>query len=109
MVRLAIAYPNAPGKRFDYTYYVERHMAGAHQMLVPYGLTRIEVDRALPGADGSAPPFACIGYFYFDSADGLQRAMEAHGAMLGADVPNYTDIVPQLQMGEIVEVAPARA
>ena len=49
MVRLAIVYPGE-GKRFDVKYYIERHMAGARQMLAPYGLTRVEVDRPLaPG------------------------------------------------------------
>ena len=101
MVRLAIVYPDGEGKRFDLKYYIERHMAGARQMLAQYGLTRVEVDRPLaPG------PIACIGYFYFESLDGLQRGMDAHGGELIADVPNYTDITPQLYTGEVTDVAP---
>jgi uncharacterized protein (TIGR02118 family) len=100
MVRLAIVYPNGEGKRFDLKYDIERHMAGAHQMLGPYGLVRVEVDRPLdPG------PIACVGYFYFETLDGLHRAMEARGGELVADVPNYTDITPQLYAGEVTEVA----
>ena len=100
MVRLAIVYPNGDGKRFDLTYYCERHMAGAHRLLQSYGLVRVEVDRPLqPG------PIACIGYFYFESPDGLQRGMDACGPELIADVPNYTDIAPQLYTGEVTEIA----
>ena len=101
MVRLAIVYPNGEGKRFDVTYYIERHMAGAKQMLAPYGLTRVEVDRPL-----EAGAIACIGYFYFETLDGLRRGMDARGPELIADVPNYTDIAPQLYAGEITEVVP---
>ncbi len=109
MVRLAILYPNAPGARFDMKYYVERHMAGAHQMLAAYGLRRVEVDRAVGTVGGGPAPYACIGYFYFESADALQRGLEAHGATLAADVPNYTDIAPQLQIGEVMEIEPVSA
>ena len=98
MVRLAIVYPH--GTRFDMDYYINRHMAGAHQLLGPYGLVRVEVDRPLEQG-----PFVCIGYFYFETLDGLQRGMQARSAELIADVPNYTDVTPQLQIGEIVEVA----
>jgi uncharacterized protein (TIGR02118 family) len=101
MVRLAIVYPSAEGKRFDMNYYIERHMAGAHQLLREFGLVRVEVDR--PVAPG---PFACIGYFYFQSLDGLQRGLEARGGELIADVPNYTDITPQFNTGEVVDVVP---
>jgi uncharacterized protein (TIGR02118 family) len=99
MVRLAIVYPH--GNRFDMDYYINRHMAGAHQLLASYGLVRVEVDRPL-----DAGPYVCIGYFYFESLDGLHRGMEARGPELIADVPNYTDVTPQLQIGEVIEVAP---
>lgn len=99
MVRLAIVYPH--GNRFDMDYYINRHMAGAHQLLASYGLVKVEVDRPVDKA-----PYACIGYLYFDSLDGLQRGMAANSGQLIADVPNYTDVEPQLQIGEVVEVAP---
>jgi len=99
MVRLAIVYPH--GTRFDMDYYINRHMAGAHQLLAPYGLVGVEVDRPV-----ETGPYACIGYFYFTSLDGLQRGMQENGGGLIADVPNYTDVTPQLQIGEVLEVAP---
>ena len=53
-------------------------------------------------APGSPAPFVCIGHVYFNSLDEFQSAMKAHGRELFADVPNFTDIQPQIQISEIL-------
>ncbi len=104
MVRVSIAYPSQPGARFDLDYYVVTHMPLVKQLVGGMGLVRVEVDKAISGPMGSPAPFACVGYLYFDSLASVQRALETHAAAIQADIPNYTDIPPQIQISEIAAI-----
>ena len=73
------------------------------EMLARTGLRRLEVDKGVAGgAPGAPAPFACVGHLYFDSVADFQAAMKPHGKELFADVPNFTDITPQMQISEII-------
>lgn len=103
MVRISVLYPNEPGRKFDHDYYAEKHMPLVHRRLSPLGLLRYEVDKGLGGAASeSKPPFVGACYLYFNSVEEFRNAMGKHGAELMGDVPNYTDIQPQIQISEIV-------
>jgi uncharacterized protein (TIGR02118 family) len=103
MIRVSVMYPSGEGKKFDYDYYVKKHMALVTQRLGGAGLIRLEVDKGVGGgAPGAPAPFACIGHLYFNSVAEFQQAMKPHGKELMADVPNFTDITPQMQIGEII-------
>ncbi len=103
MIRISVLYPNEPGKKFDLTYYTQKHMKMVAERLKSFGLVRTEVDRGLAGgAPGAPAPYVCIGHVYFDSLDGFQKGMGVHGKEIMGDVPNYTTIGPQLQISEIV-------
>ena len=103
MVRVSVFYPNESGKKFDLDYYKKRHMGLVEERLRSFGLVRTEVDKGLAGgAPGSPAPYVCIGHVYFSSLEGFQNGMGAHGKEIMGDVPNYTDIAPQIQISEIV-------
>ncbi len=103
MIRISVLYPNESGKKFDLDYYSHRHMKLVAERLKSFGLIRTEVDRGLAGgAPKSAAPYVCIGHVYFDSVDGFQKGMNTHGKEIMGDIPNYTDIAPQIQISEIV-------
>ena len=102
MIRVSVHYPAKPGARFDHTYYAQRHMALVRQRLGSLGLVRAEIDRAVSGSGPGAAPFACIGYLYFSTLEEFQKAMKLHGPELMGDVPNFTDIQPQVQVSEVV-------
>lgn len=98
MIRVSVLYPNEKGKRFDLDYYVHKHMALVHQRLDSAGMVKAEVDKA---ADPNAP-FIGIGHLYFKSMEDFQTGFFAHAADFTADIPNFTDITPQVQISEIV-------
>lgn len=103
MIRMSVMYPSGEGTRFDHDYYARKHAALVHERLGPLGLLRFEVDKGVAGgAPGSPAPFACMGHLYFNSLTELQTATKAHGRELMADVPNFTNIQPQVQISEIV-------
>jgi len=70
------------------------------------GAVEASVDQGLAGgAPGSAPPYLAVGYLLFDSLETVQKGMAAHGAELMADIPNYTNAAPVIQIGEVRTVA----
>ena len=99
MIRVSVMYPNEKGKRFDLDYYVHKHMALVHKHLDSAGLVKAEVDKA---ADPNAP-FIAAGILYFKSMEEFQTGFFTHAAEFTADMANFTDLVPQVQISEIVK------
>lgn len=103
MIRVSVMYARGEGKKFDHDYYVNKHMALVKSRLGGAGLRRLEVDKGVAGGTPGAPaPYVCMGHLYFDSVADFQTAMKPHGKELFADVPNFTDITPQVQISEII-------
>lgn len=103
MVRISVMYPTGDGKKFDHDYYVNKHMKLVRERWGGMGLQKIEVDRGVAGgAPGSKAPYVAVGHVYFGSIDQFQKAAAAHGKELFADVPNFTDIAPQMQVAEVI-------
>ncbi len=103
MIRISVLYANETGKKFDHDYYKNRHMRLVGERLKDAGLIRYEVDKGIAGgAPGSPAPFVGVCHLYFNSVSDFQKGMGAHGKELMADVPNYTNITPQIQISEVV-------
>ena len=99
MIRVSVMYPNEKGKRFDVNYFATKHIGLIHKKLDGAGLVRSEVDKA---ADPSSP-FIAIGHLYFKSMEEFQTGFFTHAAEMTADIPNFTDVTPQVQISEIVK------
>ena len=103
MIRVAVLYPNKPDAKFDHDYYATRHMKMVTEKLTPMGLIKGEIDKGIGGASaGSPPPYVATGYMLFNSIEDFQKALGAHNDEFMADVPNYTNIEPQIQISEVV-------
>ena len=103
MIRISVLYPNEAGKKFDAAYYLKTHVPMARTRLGGAGLVRAEIDKGVAGgAPGAPAPFVYVAHLYFNSLADFQKAMEAHGKEIMGDIPNYTNIQPQVQISEIV-------
>jgi uncharacterized protein (TIGR02118 family) len=103
MVRISVLYPNEPGKKFDHDYYVNTHMKLVRDRLAGFGVVRTEVDRGVAGgAPGTSAPYVAIGHVYVNTLEGFQKGMGQHGQEIMADIANYTNIQPQMQISEII-------
>ena len=103
MIRVSVLYANESGKKFDLDYYKNKHMTMVRDRLKSFGLVRYEVDKGLGGGAPDAPaPFMAAGHLYFNSLGDFQKGMAAHGPEFMKDIPNYTNISPQIQISEIV-------
>ena len=102
MIKVSVFYPNEAGKKFDLEYYLNQHKPMVMAKMGPLGLKGLTVDKGLAGgAPGSAAPFVCIGHMRFESMEAYKQSMKAHGKEVLADVLNFTDITPQIQISEI--------
>ena len=102
MIKVSLLYAAEDGKKFDMEYYINNHIPLVHQRLDPAGLIRSEVERGISSADPSAPaPFVAISVFYFNTADEVHEGFKTHGREIMGDLPNFTDISPQVQISEI--------
>ena len=102
MIKVSLLYAVEEGKKFDMDYYSNKHMPLVHQRLDPGGLIRSEIESGISSADPSAPaPFVAIGTLYFNTTDEVHEGFKTHGRELMGDLPNFTDIAPQVQISEI--------
>ena len=101
MIKVSVFYSNQPGKYFDINYYCTKHIPMVRQFCGPT-LLDVAVDHGVAGgAPGSPAPFLAMGHLYFETVDAFQSAFGPHTAQIVADVPNYTNIQPTIQMSEV--------
>ena len=103
MIRVTGLYRDMSNSKFDFDYYVNAHMPLVKKRLADFGMGNFEVERGIEAADGEAAPCICIVHIEFPTIDDFKRGFEKHGGELSADVPNYTNIVPEMQISEIVK------
>lgn len=102
MIKVTVMYPYAEGARFDHDYYRDRHMPMVKARLGD-ACAYYTVDKGMDGgAPGTSPAFVAMCAFICGSIEGFQAAMQTHGAEVRGDIANYTDIVPVIQISEVV-------
>ncbi len=103
MIRVAVLYPQQNDSHFDLAYYLNTHIPLVKERLNPTGLVRVEVDEGIgTSAPDQLAPYAAIGYLVFERIEDFQKGFSAHGAEFVADIPNYTNIQPQIQISRMV-------
>ncbi len=101
-IKVSVLYPSGEGKHFNMDYYTNKHVAMVVGLL---GDTVIgaSVEKGLGGAaPGDIAPFEAMGNLYFESMDSFQNSFGPNAAQIMADVPNFTNIEPQLQVSEVI-------
>lgn len=102
MIKVSVMYANTPGARFDFDYYVNKHipLVKARLGAACKGCT---VDRGMAGGEPGAPAtYIAIGHVFGDTIEALQAAYEPYAAEIMGDVPNFTDLTPMAQISEVL-------
>jgi uncharacterized protein (TIGR02118 family) len=101
MVTVSVLYPNSEGSTFDMDYYLTKHMPMVRQKLGA-SLKSVRVDRGLSGpVPGSVPAYSALCHLGFESVQSFEASFSAHAAEILADIPNYTNAQPIVQVGEV--------
>jgi uncharacterized protein (TIGR02118 family) len=102
MIRVTVSYPNTGG-RFDLDYYLTKHMPMVQDRLGKFGMKNYSVSKGLGGfAPGSPAEVVITALLHIDTVENLQAGMAAESAGIMADIPNYTDIAPKIQIDEVL-------
>ncbi len=95
---VTVLYPNKTDAKFDFDYYMKKH--------IPFvaGLVgkAIGVRRGISAATASPAAFVCVATIPIDSLAAFQAMFAQHGAEILADIPKYTNIEPLIQFDEIL-------
>ena len=104
MIIVTVLYPRTEQSHFDFDYYLASHVPMVKARLEPLGLQEARVMRGSAMLNGAAPAFEVIGELSFPTLQHLQDALGKHGAEIMADIPNYTNIQPTIQISEPSEL-----
>jgi uncharacterized protein (TIGR02118 family) len=101
MIHVTVLYPNGPGATFDMSYYTGKHLPMVRAKCGP-ACRAVQAELGVgAGEPGSKPPYIAIGRLVFDSVEAFQSAFAPHAGEILADVPNYTNTRPVVQIGEL--------
>jgi uncharacterized protein (TIGR02118 family) len=101
MIKLSVLYPNGAGKHFNIDYYCEMHIPLVSRLL-GQSLKGVAVEHGISGEQpGSPPPYLAMGHLLFDSLEDFQSSFGKHAEKIVADVPNYTNVEPVLQISQV--------
>lgn len=101
MIKVTVMYPNSSDANFDLEYYCNTHLPMVEELLGDT-LKGSNVDFGLAGGSpDEMAPFIAIGHLVFNSVDSFQNTFGPNAEKILADLPNYTNIQPQIQISEI--------
>lgn len=101
MYAMTVNYPKSDNSTFDADYYHQTHMALCARLLKDHGYQGhvLHAGRgAQPGANDQSHVTVEL---LFDSQESLQSGLAAHGAEITGDVPNYTNVRPEISFSEV--------
>lgn len=99
-VSLQVAYPIGDDTHFDYDYYLSTHMALVAEHFGPH-MQSAQATKGLAGGPNTPPPYYAIATLIFADQDAMNAAM-ANGAPVIGDIPNFTNVQPQMLIGEVI-------
>lgn len=101
MIKLTVMYPNDVGTKFDKDYYTNEH-AQLLSNILGDALLKSEVDMGVAGAaPGEPAPYVVISHLTFESLESFQQSFGVNTEKILADLPNFTDTKPLVQISEI--------
>lgn len=104
MIKVSILYPFSAEARFDFDYYTQRHMPRSIELLSSHsGFRGVTIERGIGGSEpDSSPGYVAACFYVFDSLESFADAFVPHADELQADMVNYTDITPEIQINDIL-------
>lgn len=101
MIKISVMYPNTPGSTFDMAYYCNSHIPMVLRKVGP-AIKSYSVEQGLGGPGPGLPPaFLAMAHFVFESVEAVQASFGPHTPAIQADVPNYTNTQPTIQISEV--------
>lgn len=102
MIKVSVMYSNTPGARFDHEYYRDKHMPLVKSRMGNH-CKYYTIDKGLAGkSPGEPAPYVAMCHLFCESAEAFQMGFGPHVQEIMADVANYTNLSPVIQISEVV-------
>ncbi|WP_102355874.1 EthD family reductase [Pseudomonas sp. AD21] len=102
MIDVSILYPNEADCSFDFDYYITHHMPMIQQKMGG-ACSHFTIEKGLQGpTPGSRPTYIAMGHLFFESLESFVDAFVPHAKAIAADIDNYTNVKPVVQISEIL-------
>jgi uncharacterized protein (TIGR02118 family) len=102
MIKVSVMYANKPGVRFNHEYYRDKHMPLVKSKMGA-SCKYYTIDKGIAGgAPGAPPTYVGMCHIFSDSVEDFQSGFGAHAKEIMADIANYTDETPIIQISEVV-------
>ena len=96
-VTLQVLYPITDGSTFDDAYYAKAHMDIVGEHMGPH-IESTVVTKGIAGGPDTPPGFHAIATIVFADQGAMDAAMAVAAPVL-ADIPNFTNVKPQMLIG----------
>ncbi len=93
-----VIYPAGAGKSFDFDYYVKTHLPMVGEIMGEAVVANGSVSRGLSGGPDQPPGYFAIATLSFPDEAAMTAALNKAGPLM-ADIPNFTDVQPDMLIG----------
>lgn len=102
MIKLTVMYPNSPNTQFDKDYYINQH-SNLLKDLLGEAIISSDINLGLSGASlEQTAPYVVIANLVFTSQEAFQNSFVPMAEKILADLPNFTNTQPVVQISEVV-------
>ncbi|MCB5175877.1 MULTISPECIES: EthD family reductase [Microvirga] len=101
MILVTVMYPNDAEAAFDRDYYLQKHIPLVKERWTELGLTDVQILSGVGQPNGNPPMYRMIALLTFGSLQQFKDAGKAHGREIFADIANFTNVQPIMQINEI--------
>lgn len=103
MVNISSIYPIKDDYRFDFDYYINKHMPMSIELLSKSkGFVKVSVERGIdiknPKINSS---YVAMCHYYFETIEDFMEVFGPNAEKLQEDIQNYTNIEPIIQINEV--------
>lgn len=102
MIKLTVLYPTTSEVKFDRDYYTDQH-GPLLSKLLGEAIVASDVNFGISGGSPEEPaPYVVIANLTFESLETFQNSFGANAETILADLPNFTNVQPMVQISEIL-------
>ena len=98
---LQVLYPASADATFDYDYYVKTHLPLVEEHWGDL-IETVEASRGIASGPEMPPAYLLIATITFADETALNTAMGEKGGVIIDDVANFTNVRPQILIGEVL-------
>ncbi|HUB11912.1 MAG TPA: EthD family reductase [Acetobacteraceae bacterium] len=102
MIVVSVMYPATPDAKFDLKYYLDRHVPMVGERWNAMGLREAKILQGVGAPGGAAATYSVTALLTFGSVAELEQALAAHGQEIMADIANFTNVQPIIQVNDVL-------